>query len=396
MANTDVVTATVLSGGGTVSGTTTSTASSGVSTFTALLYVATADQQAFVLRFTDDASGTNAFNGTPVDASSTTSNVVATKFLVTLATTTAVAGSADTLTLTAANAGDVTDTGYSATGKTYTFVDASSTALSAHVPANTPATAPTIPSSSTIQAAFSSGVASLTTFTLTKAEVLGTITASDGTLNGTSTSVTVRHTVASAFVVSASTATPTAGTAFNLTVLARDASGNTASGANGGTVYASRAFISTSATTTTPLPVLNPSSYIFVSGDAGTKTLANAVTLNVVENGVTITAQNIDGTITGTVSSLNVSASADTTAPTVTNVAAGSITSSSVSITWTTSETVASSTIDYGTTLAYGSSNATTTSGTSHTLALTGLTANTTYHFRVKSDDSAGNRNTQD
>ncbi|MDP3948355.1 MAG: hypothetical protein Q8Q17_00190, partial [bacterium] len=201
VANTDVVTASVLSGGGTVSGTTTSTASNGVSTFSALLYVATADQEAFVLSFADDTDGTNNFNSASTTASSTTSDVIATKFLVTLATTTAVAGSADTLTLTAANAGDITDTGYDPTGLTFTFVDSVAAALTTHVPANSPATAPTIPSSSTIQAAFSSGAAALATFTLTKAEVLGTITASDGTLNGTSTSVTVRHATTTVFIV---------------------------------------------------------------------------------------------------------------------------------------------------------------------------------------------------
>ena len=391
VANTDVVTATVLSGGGTVSGTTTSTASNGVSTFSALLYVATADQQAFVLRFTDDAGGTNAFNGAPADASSTTSNVVATKFLVTLATTTAVAGSADTLTLTAANAGDITDTGYSATGKTYTFVDASSTALSTHVPVNSPATAPTIPSSSTIQAAFSSGVASLATFTLTKAEVLGTITASDGTLNGTSTSVTVRHATTTVFIVTASTATPTAGTAFNLTVLATDGSGNTANSDNGASPYTGAAFINASATA--PYTI-SDSSYPFVSGDAGTKTFTNGVTLNTVENGASVTARDFaDATITGSVTGLNVSATADTTAPTITSVQMSTSTATTATITWTTNES-ASSTVEYGLTSLYGSSTTTSTLVTSHSVSLTGLASNTTYHFRVKSTDASGNMGT--
>ncbi|MDO8469620.1 MAG: Ig-like domain-containing protein [bacterium] len=387
LANTDVVTAAVYSGAGTLSGTTTSTASNGVSTFSTILYTATADQQAFVLSFTDDAAGTNNFNSASSTASSTVSNVVATKFLVTLATSTPTAGSADTMTLTAANAGDITDTGYSATGKTYNFLDASSTALSTHTSPN--GTAPTIPASSTVQAAFSSGVASLATFTLTRAEVLGAITVNDATLTGTSTSVTVRHAAASTYTVTPSTATPTAGTAFNLTVTAKDTSGNTASGVNG-TVYTGVVFISASATAPYDL---SPESYPFVSGDAGTKTFTSGVTLNTAQT-VTITARDYaDATITSS-TSVTVSASADTTAPTISNIQASSITSSSVSIAWTTSETSASSTIQYGTTSSYGSSTVSTTSTTSHSRGLTGLIASTLYHFRVLSSDASGNTGT--
>ncbi len=386
VANTDQVTVSVFSGGGSVSGTTAVSASNGVVTFTNLVYTATADQQAFVLRFTDDAAGTNAFNGSPVNATSTVSNVVATKFLVTLASYTPTAGATDTMTLTAANAQDTTDTGYNPTGLTFSFLDSGANALSTHTSPNS--TSPTIPTSTVVIAAFSGGQASLATFTLVEAEVLGAITVNDGSLSGTSASVTVRHGTTASHTVSSSTATPTAGTAFNLTVTAKDAYGNTANGANGATAYTGVIFITTSGTA--PY-TLSPSSYPFVSGDAGTKTFTNGVTLNTVESGVSVTARDFtDATITGTVGSLNVSAAADTTAPVITDIQSGSITSSGATITWTTNET-ASSTVEYGLTSSYGSATTTASLVTSHSMALTGLSGGTVYHFRVKSSDGASN-----
>ena len=77
--------------------------------------------------------------------------------------------------------------------------------------------------------------------------------------------------------------------------------------------------------------------------------------------------------------------------PTITNVAAGSITSSGATITWTTNVT-ANSQVDYGTTTSYGSQTPLDTSlVTSHSEAVSGLTAGTPYHYRVHSTDGAGN-----
>jgi phosphodiesterase/alkaline phosphatase D-like protein len=42
--------------------------------------------------------------------------------------------------------------------------------------------------------------------------------------------------------------------------------------------------------------------------------------------------------------------------------------------------------VQYGTTTAYGLETADTASGTSHSRTLAGLTANTTYHYRVRAD----------
>ena len=89
--------------------------------------------------------------------------------------------------------------------------------------------------------------------------------------------------------------------------------------------------------------------------------------------------------------SFSVASTSDTTAPTISGVAASSVTSSGATITWTTNEN-SDSQVDYGLTTSYGSSTTLNTSlVTSHSQALSGLSANTLYHYRVKSKDAAGN-----
>jgi chitodextrinase len=84
-------------------------------------------------------------------------------------------------------------------------------------------------------------------------------------------------------------------------------------------------------------------------------------------------------------------AAADTTPPVISGVASSNITSTGAAISWTTNES-ADSQVEYGLTTSYGS---TTTldaaSVTSHTESLTGLLPSTSYHYRVKSKDAAGN-----
>jgi phosphodiesterase/alkaline phosphatase D-like protein len=77
----------------------------------------------------------------------------------------------------------------------------------------------------------------------------------------------------------------------------------------------------------------------------------------------------------------------------------------SASINWTTDE-LSSSQVEYGTTTTYGISKPDPpsddpSSGQSvgvitHPVVLTGLQANTTYHYRVKSKDAAGNEAVSD
>jgi hypothetical protein len=60
---------------------------------------------------------------------------------------------------------------------------------------------------------------------------------------------------------------------------------------------------------------------------------------------------------------------------------------STAAISWTTNE-AATSQVNYGLTSAYGSSTATSTLVTSHSITLTGLTQNTTYHYEIQSTDT--------
>ncbi len=81
----------------------------------------------------------------------------------------------------------------------------------------------------------------------------------------------------------------------------------------------------------------------------------------------------------------------DTTPPAISGVAASGVTASGATISWTTSE-VSDSQVDYGPSASYGASTSLGTSMvTFHSQTLTGLSGNTTYHYRVKSRDAAGN-----
>lgn len=104
------------------------------------------------------------------------------------------------------------------------------------------------------------------------------------------------------------------------------------------------------------------------------------------------TVQVMDATTATDTQSLSILVSApDLTAPTISAIASGSITGSGATITWTTNE-AATSRVEYGTTTGYGSQTTLDSNlVTSHSVNLTSLTANTTYHYRVKSRDAANN-----
>jgi len=84
----------------------------------------------------------------------------------------------------------------------------------------------------------------------------------------------------------------------------------------------------------------------------------------------------------------------DVTTPIISNETAANITGSSALITWTTDE-AANSVVEYGLTTGYGSRAGDTAENTayvtSHSVSLSGLAANTLYHYRVKSTDPMGN-----
>jgi len=89
-------------------------------------------------------------------------------------------------------------------------------------------------------------------------------------------------------------------------------------------------------------------------------------------------------------STFTTTAAPDTTLPVLSGIAASGITHSAATISWLTDE-AANSQVDYGTTTGYGSTASSGAMVTSHSLQLGGLTPNTLYHYRVKSQDAAGN-----
>jgi subtilase family serine protease len=83
-----------------------------------------------------------------------------------------------------------------------------------------------------------------------------------------------------------------------------------------------------------------------------------------------------------------------TSPPVISSVATTNLTSTSVTVTWTTDQP-ASSLVNYGTTTGYGSSSTIDpTLVTAHSVTLTGLTANTTYNFDVVSANAASQSST--
>jgi phosphodiesterase/alkaline phosphatase D-like protein len=81
----------------------------------------------------------------------------------------------------------------------------------------------------------------------------------------------------------------------------------------------------------------------------------------------------------------------DITPPVISGVGFSNITTSSAAIYWTTNE-AATSQVEYGLTTSYGSTTTQDTRlTTNHSLGLTGLISNTTYHFRVISRDASNN-----
>src|SRR5439155_19293566 len=87
---------------------------------------------------------------------------------------------------------------------------------------------------------------------------------------------------------------------------------------------------------------------------------------------------------------LTVTVANDVTAPTISAVAASSISASGATITWTTSE-ASNSRVDYGPTPAYDSATPTDpTRVTAHSRVLSGLAAGTLSHYRVISADAPG------
>ena len=141
--------------------------------------------------------------------------------------------------------------------------------------------------------AFSNGVWT-GTVTLTGAGSSVTIMATDGIHSGISNSFKVNSAVASRLVVSSGVSN-VVGVAFSVTVIAKDGYGNTA------TSYTGRVHFSSSDSSS---GVSLPSDYKFLSGDLGTHTFTDGVTLKTVGTNVSITvtdtaSSSITGSQTG-------------------------------------------------------------------------------------------------
>lgn len=80
----------------------------------------------------------------------------------------------------------------------------------------------------------------------------------------------------------------------------------------------------------------------------------------------------------------------DTGAPVISNVNAINITADSVTITWTTDEP-ATSVVHYGETAGYGTDATVGGMTTDHSVPITGLSDDTTYHYQVESTDASDN-----
>lgn len=81
----------------------------------------------------------------------------------------------------------------------------------------------------------------------------------------------------------------------------------------------------------------------------------------------------------------------DANPPMIEAMTVTSLTTSSATLNWTTTE-VANGEVDYGTTASYGSTSSLNTNlAVTHSVTLSGLSANTLYHYRIKSADEADN-----
>lgn len=126
------------------------------------------------------------------------------------------------------------------------------------------------------------------------------------------------------------------------------------------------------------------------AGASGTWTYSWNTSALTVGSSHPLTAHLTDGTNPVTSASHTVTIK-DVTPPTITAIASSSVTQTTATVTWTTNE-AGDSQVEYGPTTAYGSSTTLNSSRvTAHSTGVSGLSASTTYHYRVKSKDAAGN-----
>jgi hypothetical protein len=102
-------------------------------------------------------------------------------------------------------------------------------------------------------------------------------------------------------------------------------------------------------------------------------------------------ATSLDASIEALLDTLPAQAPPDSTPPVIGGVSVGSVSSAGATVLWSTNE-ASDSQVEYGPTSAYGSSTSLDPGLVlTHATVLSGLSPGTTYHYRVKSRDAAGN-----
>jgi Domain of unknown function (DUF4082)/Fibronectin type III domain len=267
--------------------------------------------------------------------------------LVLAATTSLTAGASFSVTLTALNSSGVTDTGYLGT------VHFTSGDVLANLPADYTFTAVDHGSH---------------TFTLTMKTAGGqSLSATDTTnsaINGTLTGITVSPAAASQYVLSGLTSTATVGVAQSVTVTAEDPYGNVATGYAGTVQF-------TSSDTAASLP----SNYTFNTANQG----VNAFTFTFGTAGTqSLSVSDVTAQFTATQSGITVAPA------TPINLVASAVSSTQINLTWTGSNGATGYLIQQSTsgTTAWTQVGST-SGGTSTSFQKTGLSAGTTYYYRV-------------
>ncbi|TLY18570.1 MAG: hypothetical protein E6K68_11140 [Nitrospirae bacterium] len=196
--------------------------------------------------------------------------------------------------------------------------------------------------------------------------------------------------------------------AHTLTAVARDAAGNTTTSAgvtvdnappaislsspNGGATVAGT--VSVSASATDNVGVVGVQFQLDGTNlGAEVTTAPHSVSWNTTlssdgSHSLTAVARDAAG---NTATAAAVSVTVDNAPPVLSSVSASGLTASAATISWTTDE-ASDSQVEYGLTPAYGSATVLNASlVTAHSQAVSGLSASTLYHYRVKSRDGAGN-----
>ena len=194
------------------------------------------------------------------------------------------------------------------------------------------------------------------------------------------------------YTVTTSTTTPVTSQLVNITITVKDFWGNIVTGHSGAAAsYTGTVLLFSDATA----PQWYSPIYGFAASDAGVKTLNNAIAFNTVEPGKTIYARDSSNSaIYGQSALIGVTPATDMTPPVITNIQVTPGTTS-VTVHWTTDE-LASSQVEYGTTSVYGTSTTesdTSPRVTSHSVVVSSLIPDTAYHFRVKSTDGSSHPN---